>query len=371
MDKIRNKTIIKTSILGIATNILLSALKFFAGLISGSIAITLDAVNNLSDVASSIITIIGTKLAYKQPDKEHPFGHGRMEYLSALIIAIIILYAGITALIASIKKIITPIGLDYSSLTLIIISTSVLVKIFLGLYVSKVGKKVSSESLLNSGKDALYDAFISASTLIAAIIFIASGVSLEAYLAAIISLIIIKSGLHMLKTTISSLLGERENPELPQEISKTILKFKQVSGVFDIVLHDYGPNTHQGTLHIEVPQSLTANDIDKLTRDITNKVYEKHNVALTAIGIYSTNKNNKQASKIKKRIEDIVFKHDYILQLHGFYIDEEEKDIRFDLVISFDEADKSVLLENIYKEIKEQFPDYKISISPDTDFNLS
>ena len=193
----REKTIVKTGIIGIVTNILLAAFKAFVGLLSNSIAIILDAVNNLSDALSSTITIIGTKLAGKKPDKKHPMGHGRIEYISAAIISMIVLYAGITSLIESVKKIINPVTPEYKTVTLIIVAVAVVVKIVLGTYVKKTGEKVNSDALKASGKDALFDSIISASTLVAAIVFLISGVGIEAYLGAAISVIIIKSGVEM------------------------------------------------------------------------------------------------------------------------------------------------------------------------------
>ena len=235
----REKTIVRTSIIGILVNVLLAAFKAAVGVLTSSIAIVLDAVNNLSDAASSIITIVGTKLAAREPDRKHPFGYGRIEYLSAMIISVIVLYAGVTSLIESIKKIIHPETPDYSVTALIIVAVGVLVKILLGRYVKGVGEKVNSDSLINSGKDATLDSVISASTLAAALIFLASGLSLEAWLGAVISLIIIRSGVEMLRETISEILGQRADAELVREIKKTVLSFPPVSGAYDLVLHKY------------------------------------------------------------------------------------------------------------------------------------
>ena len=204
----REKVIVRTSIIGIIANVLLAAFKAAVGLLSHSIAVILDAVNNISDAGSSVITIVGAKLAGREPDKKHPFGYGRIEYLSAMIISVIVLYAGITSLVESIRKIINPETPDYSAVSLIIIGTAVAVKFFLGRYVKATGEKVNSDSLINSGEDARLDAVISASTLLAAAIFLIFHISLEAWLGALISLVIIKSGLEMLKDTISRILGE-------------------------------------------------------------------------------------------------------------------------------------------------------------------
>ena len=264
----RDRIIVRTSITGIAANVLLAAFKAVVGAISGSIAIVLDAVNNISDAASSLITIIGTKLASREPDKKHPFGYGRVEYLSAMIISVIVLYAGITSLVESVKKIIEPETPDYSAVTLIIVAAAVLVKIFLGRYVKKTGERVNSDSLINSGKDAVLDSVISASTLVAAVIFLLTGLSLEAWLGAVISVIIIKSGIEMLRETLSEILGERADISLAKEIKKTVLSFPEVSGAYDLVLHNYGPDNYNGSIHIEVPDTLSAAELDELLGEL-------------------------------------------------------------------------------------------------------
>ena len=276
----REKIVIKTSVIGIITNVFLAAFKAGIGLLSNSIAIVLDAVNNISDAGSSIITIVGTKLAGKAPDKKHPFGHGRIEYLSAMMIAVIILYAGTTSLIESVKQIIKPETPDYNPTSLIIIAVAVVVKIVLGAYVKKVGEKVKSDSLVNSGADATLDAVISFSTLVAAVIFMVFNLALEAYLGAVIAVIIIKSGIEMLKGTISQLLGEQNDLEVAKAIKKTVMGFKNVLGVYDLILNNYGPNRWNGSLHIEVPDTLSVVELDQLLREISVKVVKEHRDAL-------------------------------------------------------------------------------------------
>ncbi len=367
----RNKEIVKVSIIGIIANVFLSAFKAVIGFISGSIAIVLDAVNNISDAASSIITIVGTKLANKKPDREHPFGHGRAEYLTAMVISVIILYAGITSLTESIKKVINPTTPNYSIVSLIIIVVAILVKIVLGEYVKRKGKELNSTSLINSGQDAKLDSVISLSTLIAAIIFIFTSISLEAYLGIIISIIIIKAGIDMIREAISSVLGERVDPELISDIKKTIIKYDDVKGVYDLVLNNYGPNTYTGSVHIEVLDTMDIDEIDVLQRKITQKVFENQHVYLTAIGIYSVNTKNKRIIETKNNITKLIKKYYNILQYHGLYVDEKEKTLRFDIVMSFEEKDPDGLYNKFYDEVSKEFPDYKIYIVVDTDFSVS
>lgn len=371
VDNSRNKTIVRTSIIGIAANLFLAAFKAVIGILSNSIAIVLDAVNNTSDAASSVITIIGTKLAGKAPDRKHPFGHGRAEYMTAIVISVIVLYAGITSFVESVKKIIHPEAPDYKWISLLIVGVAVAVKIILGIYVKRVGEKVNSGSLVNSGEDAKLDAVISASTLIAAVVYIKFGISLEAWLGVIISAVIIKAGIDMLREGISSLLGERADISLVNGIKDTVKSFDNVLGAYDLILNDYGPDTFLGSIHIEIPDKLSANEIDVLMRSITDKVYMTHNVILTAIGVYSINTTDENTVRAREEIEKIVLENEYVLQFHGFYINDETKQIRFDAVVSFDVPDRGELYKQIVSSVARKYPDYDIQIVLDTDFSES
>jgi cation diffusion facilitator family transporter len=364
----RSKIIVHTSFIGITANILLAAFKAVIGVLSHSIAITLDAVNNLSDALSSVITIIGTKLAGRESDKKHPFGYGRIEYLSSLIIAVIVLYAGFTSLVESVKKIISPSAPDYSAASLVIVGVAVLVKIVLGLYVKATGEKVNSDSLVNSGKDALLDSVISSATLAAALVYVFSGLSLEAFLGAVISLVIIKAGFEMLSETISKLLGEPGDVELIKDIKKTVCAFPEVKGAYDLILHNYGPDNYNGSVHIELEDSCPISRLDELTREIMIAVYQKHQVLLTAVGVYSINNQDPEVINMRKEIADRVLAHEFAKQVHGFYYNKAEKAIRFDVVISFDAASRQAVLEEIKKELSQTYPEFSFSIAMDMDY---
>ena len=250
----RDRIIIRTSVIGILANVLLAAFKAVVGLLTHSIAIVLDAVNNFSDAASSVITIVGTKLAGKQPDRKHPFGYGRIEYLSAMVISLIVLYAGITSFTESARKILHPDTPEYTVPALVIVAAGVLVKVLLGRFVKSTGEKVNSDSLINSGEDATLDSVISASTLAAAAIYLWKGISLEAWLGAVISVIIIKSGIGMLRETLSKVLGERADADLSKEIKQTVRSFPGVGGAYDLILHNYGtPTTDPSISRCRIP----------------------------------------------------------------------------------------------------------------------
>ncbi len=365
----RNSIIIRTSITGIIANVLLAAFKAVIGLTANSIAIVMDAVNNISDSASSVITIIGTKLAGREPDKKHPFGYGRIEYLSAMIISVLVLYAGITAFVESVKKIINPETPDYGTASLVIVGAAVLVKIVLGLYTKKTGKAVNSDSLVNSGDDAILDSVISASTLAAAVVYLLFNISLEAWLGAIIALVILKAGFDMLKETLSKILGERVDTELARDIKGTIAGFDEVNGVYDLVMHNYGPESYNGSVHIEVPDTLSADDLDKLLRKIQVKVYHEHDVILTAIGVYSYNTKDPEARDAREKVAKLVTSVPGVIQMHGFYIDKAEKTIRFDFVVSFDAENRKEVYDQVMRKVQEEYPDHTLQVAMDTDFS--
>lgn len=364
----RDKIIIKTSIKGIIVNVILVAFKAVVGIIVNSIAIILDAVNNLSDAISSIITIIGTKLAGKAPDKKHPYGHGRIEYFASLIIAVIVLIAGVTSGKESIEKIINPTKADYTIASIIIVAVAVVVKFFFGRYVKKVGEKINSQSLIASGTDAFMDSVLSFSTLVAAIISLVWGISIEGYLGFIISVIIVKSSIEIMKETLNSIIGSRADAELTQKLKDRVNEVEEVQGVYDITLHNYGPSQIIGSIHIQVDDNMTAKEIHKLTRKIQMLIYSELGIVLT-IGIYASNNSEEKYKEIKKELVKIIQNYKEILQMHGFYVDEETKTVSFDLIIDFGAESKEKIRDEVLKQIKEKYPEYNYFIILDVDYS--
>lgn len=362
----REKAIVKTSAIGIVTNLLLVAFKAFVGLVSNSIAVILDAVNNLSDALSSVITIVGAKLGAKQPDKKHPLGYGRIEYLSSMIVAALVLYAGITSLVESIKKIIHPEAADYGAVSIVIISVAVIVKLALGSFVKKQGKKVKSGALVASGSDALFDAVLSASVLACAVIYLVWHISLEAYVGVVIAGFIIKAGIEMMIETLNDIIGKREDSETTKELKEIICGEESVLGAYDVTLFNYGPNKSYGSVHIELPDTLTVDEVDKITRRIQADVFRKTGIILTGIGVYSYNTSDDEAAEMRDRVRDAVLSHEWALQMHGFYADTEKKTARFDVVVSF-ETDRKEAMAILYEEIGRLYPDYELLIIPDAD----
>ena len=365
----REKVIVRTSVVGIVANVVLVVFKAVVGIMSNSIAIVLDAVNNLTDALSAVVTILGAKLANRAPDYKHPLGHGRYEYLSAMTIAAIILYAGITSLVESVRKMIEPEAIDYSTVTLVVVAAGIVVKVVLGLYVNRKGVDVNSASLRASGKDALFDAAISAAVLGAAIVYLAFGVSLEAYVGALIAIVIVKAGFDLLRETIDDVLGRRPDANLSTGIKRTVCSDPDVLGAYDLLLECYGPNLTIGAIHVEVTDVMTASEIDAMTRRLQAAVLEQHKVALATVGIYSRNTTDDEIAQMRSAITRLAMDHEGVLQMHGFYVDTEKLAISFDLIISFDVPDRSALYEHIVGDVHELYPDYELHIALDRDLS--
>ena len=365
----REKVIVRTGIIGIIANIFLASFKAIVGAAIHSTAMVLDAVNNFSDVLSSVVAIIGTKIASKKPDYKHPLGHGRVESLAQMIIAALILYAGITALWESIQKIINPVEADHSAISLTIISVAIVVKIVLGLFVKGQGKKVKSDLLISSGTDALFDDILSTAVLISAVILLIFKFNIEAYVSVIISVFILKAGFEIIKEAVDDMVGHRVEAEYTKKVKESVLSFDEVYGAYDLVLHNYGPDKYLGSLHIEVDDTMTADKIDALTRNITAKVYADTGIFITAVGLYSRNTSNEKLMKMRSDITRLVVDHKHIKQIHGFYVDEDNKRITFDVVVDFAEQDREGLIEHIKGDVKKELPEYEIFVALDSDIS--
>lgn len=363
----RAKKIIWISILGIIVNLILVAFKAVVGFVTNSIAIVLDAVNNLSDALSSIITIVGAKISAKRPDKKHPFGHGRVEYFSSIIIAIIVLAAGLTSLKESFEKVVNPEMAEYSITSLVIIIVAVFVKFFFGRYVRAQGKKLNSGSLVASGTDALSDAVLSFSTFVGALISFFWHISLEGYLGLVISLVIIKTAIEILRETVDHLIGVRADKKLTTKIKKAISSNENVLGVYDLAVHNYGPNKIVASAHIQLDDNLNVRDVHRLTRRIEVDIYNKFGIILT-LGVYASNDTG-EFKEMRNYIFDLAKNYKNIIEIHGFYVDEEFKEVSFDLIFNFDEEKPEKCVDEIKKNLKEKYPDFNFSIILDADIS--
>lgn len=364
----RSQKIIRTSIIGIAANVLLAAFKAVVGILASSVAIVMDAVNNLSDALLSVITIIGTKLSERPADRKHPFGFGRVEYFSAIIIAVIVLSAGITSLIESVKKIFEPTEPEYTTVTLIVIVVAIVVKLVLGQYVKKQGEQLKSDALIASGSDALFDAVITLATLVSAGVMLLWHVSLDGILGALISIVIIKAGIEMLASPVNELLGARISQDLLRDIKQEVLGFEGVHGVFDIILHNYGPNVLIGSLHVNVYDTMDAHEIHGLTRRITEKMYERHGIIMT-VGVYSIATGKNKRAELQNTVMQTLARHKEILQVHGFYYFEKEHRISVDVVPDISVHDEAALSSQLTDEIKALVPGEEVTVVIDHNYS--
>lgn len=364
----RERKIVQTSIIGVIGNLLLVVGKAIVGLLANSISIITDAVNNLTDALSSTITIIGTKLSGKKPDKKHPFGHGRIEYITSLIIGIVILGAGVMAIYESIMALINKTEATYDVVSIIIVSVAIAVKIALGLYFRYVGKKTNSGPLKASGIDALFDALLSVATIIGIISTMVWGVNIEGYIGILIGLFIIRSGIQIIREGTSLIIGERADQEIVSNIKKIVCSFPQVQGAYDLIINNYGAGTAIASVHIEIDDSLTAREIHHLTREISQTVYLETGTIIT-IGIYAKNEANEELKEIKSFVNAKIKDIQGIKQVHGFYVDDVRQLITFDLVFEFECKNAKEIIKNLQIELKEKYPNYNFYIVHDNDFS--
>jgi len=364
----RARQIIRTSWIGIITNVLLAGFKAAVGILASSVAIVMDAVNNLSDALSSVITIVGTKLSQRPADRNHPFGFGRIEYFSAIIIAVIVLSAGITSLIESVKKIFNPTEPEYTTVTLVVIVVAIVVKLILGQYVKRKGDQLKSDALIASGSDALFDAVITLATLISAGVMLLWGVSLDGILGALISIVIIKAGIEMLASPVNELLGTSISAEFTKQIQKEVSDFEGVHGVFDLILHNYGPDVKIGSLHINVYDTMSAHEIHGLTRKITTKMYERHGIIMT-VGVYAVATGENRRAELQTKVMQTLAGHQDIVQVHGFYYSEKENMLSVDVVPDISIHDDDAFASQLTNDIQPLVPGMQVVIVVDHNYS--
>ncbi len=264
------------SVAGIVTNILLAVLKYVAGIISGSISVTADAINNLSDAGASIISLVGVKLSAKPADKGHPYGHGRVEYISALAVAFLVLLMGIELFKSSVDKIINPVPVKFSVISLCILVFSILAKLWLGFFNKKLGKKINSAPMMAVMKDCFSDCLATGVAAIAIIVSAFSDINVDGYLGIVVAGFIFMAGFNILKDTMADLLGKPAEKEFVDEVTNKILSYDKIVGVHDMIIHDYGPGRKFASAHAEVPSNeniMEIHDIiDLIERDIFNEL---------------------------------------------------------------------------------------------------
>lgn len=365
MKQSRNNQISRVSLVGIGANAVIATFKVIVGLLSNSVAVLLDAINNVSDALSSAITIIGVKLAGRKPDSKHPFGYGRVEYFSAIVVAGIIFAAGASSLIESVKAIIHPEQTAFTWVSVIVIVVTIVAKLILGKYFIIRGKSLNSDALVASGYDASYDAILSAATLLGASVSILWNINIDGYIGVVISAFIIKTGIEMLLDPLGKVVGKRVEGDLAAAIKSKVNEVPGVLGAYDLVLHDYGPDTAFGSIHVEVSDKLPSHQIQKICRRVSALIYSEFKAVMT-VGIYVSNDTDADIIAMREDIRLMAMSYEGVQQTHGFFVDEEE--IAFDIVISFDH-DAPTICHALEKQISAKYPGKKVHIVTDTKFS--
>lgn len=363
----RRKKIIGVSIIGIVANLLLGVLKAVLGLLSGSIALISDALNNITDSSSSLITIVGTKLAAKAPDKQHPFGHGRTEYLTSLLIGGIVFLTGFQSLISSVKAVFNKEDINTDITTVIIIIATIAAKVLLGTFTENSGKKLNSTALIASGADAKNDAVVSVVTLISSILYMFAKISVDGIAGVIISVFILKTAYEVLSDTIKKLLGERVDGEIVRGIKDIVRNTEGVINCFDLILNDYGPDFYTGSINVEIEDNRSIGEMYPILHEAQTKIYNKYNVFLV-FGFYSVDVDDERYIKIKSLLKNYKENERHIINYHGIVIDEKDKTIYCDITRDFDITSETVI-ENVNRILKEEFPKYNIHVNIDTEFS--
>lgn len=361
----RNREIIRTSIVGIIANAFLAGFKVIVGMLSSSIAIVMDAVNNLSDALSSIITIAGTKLSERRPDSRHPFGYGRVEYLTAMIIAVIVISTGAVFFVESVRKIIDPVLPSYTVTTLVVIIVAVFVKIVLGLFVRAKGKKLKSDALIASGADALFDAVVTSATLLSAGLTLLCDVNLDGVLGCVVSIVILRSGIEMVASPVSELLGKGIDAQEHARIVEDVMSFPEVEEVSDIILNHYGHDSRVGSMHISIKETISAREIHALTRGISARLYSKYKTIFT-IGVYATPSQEgdiKLLSRIREALEG-----EPVLNIHAFYNYHEINLITLDVVPEDGVADDGEFAKHLVEKLQPLDPQSTFSVIVDHNY---
>ena len=362
----REQKIINTGLLGIFMNVSLVALKGTIGFLSGSIAVVLDALNNLTDVLSALVTVIGTKLAHRAPDKNHPFGHGRFEDLTAFVVGFIILAAGVGAVASAAPHLLEPTSTDYSPVSILLIFLAVIAKLLFSRRARRVGNDLNSASLVATGTDAFFDALITFATFVSALLARFLDINIEGFVGIVIGAFIIKNAVEVILETTKKLVGSRADAALSKKIKRAVARFPGVEGTYDLMLHSYGPVDMFGSIHIQVPDKMTAKEIHQLSRDISEKIYKTYGVLLT-IGIYAKNTDEKEYDALHSKLLEIVNDYPEVLQVHGFYVDKKSHTVAFDLVLGFECKDREEIRDHVIGSLKSAFPNYQYQVILDLD----
>ncbi len=363
----REGVITMTSGLGIVVNILIAALKVLVGAATASIAIISEGVNNATDAATSVLTLVGAKLSSRRPTEKHPFGYGRIEYLTGLIIAALILFTGFELLTESVKLIFNPSPLALTEVTLVIIAVTALIKFLLGVYTIKKGKSVSSDSLTAVGIECRNDSFVSLITLLSAGIFLIFDFSVDAYAGILTSAIVLKAGFDVLKETVSNLLGKSGDHELAITLYRMIVGTEGILGAADMMLHNYGPDAYSGSVNVEIRHDENIGDIYRRIHALQLKIMHEYHVTMV-FGIYAVDDKTEEARQMRRVIGSFVAEREHIKSFHALYHDQSENRIYCDFIVDYALRDYEGLEREFLAYMKEHYPEDSIELTVETEF---
>lgn len=335
--KVRQKYGTLSSFVGIICNLILFSIKYIMGALSHSISIVSDAFNNLSDCAGCLVTLLGYKMASKPADKDHPFGHGRIEYLTSLIIAVIIIFVGIELLKNSIEKIINPEEIKFSLFVLFSLIFSIAVKLWMAFFNNKLGRKINSSVMIATAKDSKSDVIATSVTLIALICSLFTKLPVDGIMGLIVSVFILKSGYDIVKDTVDELLGKPADPEVVNQIKKYVLKNDKIIGIHDLIIHSYGPGNMIGSCHVEVKSNEVFTKVHDIVDSIEREIYNNMNILMT-IHMDPIEVDDQLTNNTKKLVNEIINSIDSSLHIHDFRIvsGESHTNLIFDLVVPFE-----------------------------------
>ncbi|WP_230399137.1 cation diffusion facilitator family transporter [Novisyntrophococcus fermenticellae] len=362
----RAGTIRLTGLVGIAANVLFALAKLLIGFTANSISIMSDAVNNLTDAVSSVITLVGLKLSMRPPDKKHPLGYGRIEYISGMIVSALVLVTGIEFLKTSAERILEPQKTSFAVVSFVVLGITVLGKWFLSQFQIAAGQKASSEALVASGMDARMDVLASLLTMLAAIVSAVTGWYIDGYIGVLLALFILYTGITLIRETVSHIIGERPDKELADGIKAEVIKFEPITGAYDLILHSYGPATRLGSLNLEVPDYVTVEKVYDAMDKAQQDVYMKFGVYLT-FGLYSINTYDKEVTAVRESITQTVLTLPGAVSMHNFHYDKEQNFFRFDVIVDFD-TDPMLFRKHATDKVQQDYPGASVQINIDLDY---
>lgn len=366
-DEKRDHVVAVTSGLGIAVNLVIASLKIVAGLAVGSIAVVSEGVNNAADVASSLLALIGVKLASKHPTAKHPFGYGRIEYFTSLVIALLIGFSGFELLKESVELIITPKPLSMTYLVMGLVAVTAVVKFALGVYTIRTGRRVKSETLAALGIECRNDSLVSLITIVSAVVFMASGVSVDAYAGVLISLFILKAGWEVVKGSMSDLIGSSGDRELAEKIYELVKAVPFVENVADMKLHNYGPDRYSGSMNVEIDHSLTVGEVYHALHDLQLDIMHAHGVTMV-FGVYAVGSDHEEVKGMRRRVAEFVNGEPHVKSFHALYFDAADNRVYCDFTVDYDLKDWDSLRTRFEGYMKRLYPEYSLELVIETDF---